>query len=87
LEISEKHFKNERRRYMELIIFVIGILVGLLLHYVFGERKKPSGAFVMDFRNPTKDICTFELYESIDSIYSKKHIYLQVKTYESDSQQ
>lgn len=71
---------------MELVIFIIGILVGLLLYYVFGERKKPSGAFVMDFTDPAKDVCTFELYESINSIYQKKHIYLDVKVYEDNSQ-
>lgn len=66
--------------------FVIGIFVGALLYYVFGERKKSSGTFVIDFSDPAKDVCRMELDESLDSIYSKKRVIFKVKTCESPSQ-
>lgn len=65
--------------------FIIGILVGGLLYYVFCERKRPSGTFVIDLSDPVKDVCKLELDENLDSIYSKKHIVLNVKTYAEQS--
>lgn len=65
--------------------FVIGIFVGGLLYYVFCERKKPSGSFVIDFSDPNKDVCTLELEEHLDSIYSKKQIVLTVKIHGESS--
>lgn len=63
--------------------FLIGIFVGALLYYVFCERKKPSGVFTIDLSDPdNKEICKFELYDSLDVIYSKKHILLDVKTFD-----
>lgn len=64
--------------------FVIGIFVGLILYYIFGERKKSSGTFVMDFSDPTKDSCKLELDEDLNTIYQKKYIYLKVKTISSN---
>lgn len=64
--------------------FVIGIIVGLILYYVFGERKKASGSFVIDMTDPEKDICRFEIDESLNEIYSKKYILLKVKVYENN---
>ena len=66
--------------------FLIGIIVGGLLYYIFVERKKSSGTFVIDMRDPMKDICRFEMDESLNTIYTKKQIILKVKVYESDSQ-
>jgi len=66
--------------------FVIGILVGALLFYIFVDRKKPSGTFVMDFSNPNKDVCRLELDEDLNSIYGKKKIMLVVRTVEMASQ-
>ena len=65
--------------------FLIGILVGVLLYYVFGERKKASGTFVIDLRDPEKDVCRIEMDESLNDIYEKKRIVLNVRVYEDDS--
>ena len=67
---------------MELIV---GIWVGLLLYYIFGVRKKPSGTFVIDLRDPEKDVCRLEMDDSLNDIYSKKQIVLNVRVYEDDS--
>lgn len=61
--------------------FAIGIIVGLLLHFVFGERKKPSGTFFIDFTDPDKDVCRLELSENLNDIYTKKRITLNVKIF------
>ena len=65
--------------------FIVGIWVGLLLFYVFGVRKKPSGTFVIDLRDPEKDVCRLEMDDSLNNIYSKKQIILNVRVYEDDS--
>lgn len=67
--------------------FVIGLFVGGLLFWLFFDRKKPSGKFIMDFSDPAKDICRLELDESLDSIWSKKKIVLKVVTIEDLSQE
>lgn len=61
--------------------FLIGIFVGALLYYVFGERKKASGTFVIDTTDPEKDVCRFEMDESLNSIYMKRQILLNVRVY------
>lgn len=61
--------------------FVIGILVGGLLYYVFVDRKKPSGTFIIDLSDPAKDVCRLELDENLNEIYEKKQIILNVKTF------
>ena len=65
--------------------FIVGIWVGLLLFYVFGVRKKPSGTFVIDLRDPEKDVCRLEMDDSLNDIYAKKRIILNVRVYENDS--
>lgn len=65
--------------------FIVGIWVGLLLFYVFGVRKKPSGTFVIDLRDPEKDVCRLEMDDNLNDIYSKKQIILNVRVYEDDS--
>lgn len=62
--------------------FVVGIIVGAILHYVFGVRKKPSGTFVIDLRDPEKDVCRLEMDENLNDIYSKRQITLNVRVYE-----
>lgn len=59
--------------------FVIGMFVGGLLYWVFFERKKPSGTFVIDMSDANKDVCRLELDENLNSIYSKKSILLKIK--------
>lgn len=65
-----------------MVEFVVGIIVGAILYYAFGARKKSSGTFVIDTTDPMKDICRFEMDESLNDIYSKKHIWLKVKVIE-----
>ena len=59
--------------------FVIGILIAGLLFWLFIVRKKPSGTFVIDTSDINKDLCTLELDENLNAIYSKKQITLRVK--------
>ena len=72
--------------------FVIGVIVGFLVGatsfklYTDKKNKKVSGSFIMDFTDPMKDICRLELEESLDSIYSKKRISLNVITHENSQQ-
>ena len=63
--------------------FIIGLIVGALVTYIYHSRQKVSGTFVIDFSDPMKDICRFEMDESLDAIYEKKQIILNVRTYES----
>lgn len=57
--------------------FIVGIIVGLILYYVFGERKKISGTFfVIDLG---EGLCGVELSEDIRSICTKKEITFKVK--------
>lgn len=60
--------------------FVIGIVVGIVLSYIFIRfiKKKPSGTFVIDLSDPMKDVCRLELDENIESIYTKKQIILNI---------
>ena len=61
--------------------FVVGIIVGLILFYAFSERKQASGTFVIDLSDPNKDVCRLELHENLNTIYEKKQIILNVKTF------
>lgn len=65
--------------------FAVGIVIGLLLYYVFGSRKKASGTFVMDLTSPEKEVCRLEMDDSLNDIYFKKQIILNVRVYEDDS--
>ena len=65
-----------------MLEFLIGIFVGALLYYVFGERKKASGTFVIDLRDPEKDVCRLEMDDNLNDIYSKRQIILNVRVYE-----
>lgn len=57
--------------------FVIGIVVGVILYYVFGERKRTSGIFyVIDIH---EGLCGVELTDDILSICEKKEVTLRVK--------
>lgn len=65
-----------------LIMIVIGMVIGgAVVYYTIHKELKPSGTFVIDLSDPMKDVCRFEMDESLDSIYSKKQILLDVKTY------
>lgn len=66
-----------------LIAVVVGMLVGSFITYFITKHDiKPSGTFVIDVTDPEKDVCRFEMDESLESIYSKKSIVLNVKTYD-----
>ena len=72
---------------MEGVTFVIGIIVGLLLYYAFGQRKRPSGTFIIDVSDPMNDdVFKLDMYDSLNTIYSKKHIILNVRVIEDRSQ-
>lgn len=68
-----------------MVEFVIGIFVGGLLYWVFCEHKKPSGTFIIDMSDPMQEE-TFRINmdDSLDEIYNKKQIVLDVKVYEND---
>lgn len=76
---------------MDYLIFIImGMVVGGGITYFITlselkPQRKPSGTFVIDVSDPMKDICKFEMDESLESIYSKKQIILNVKTYDENS--
>ena len=65
--------------------FILGLLIGGLLFWLFFERKKPSGTFVIDLTDPAKDVCRLEFDESLNSIYTKKRIVFNVKVFEDNS--
>lgn len=71
---------------MGLICFAIGLVVGSAFA-VFVLHKKSSGAFVIDFSDPAKDVCRLELSENLNSIYLKKQILLNVVTNDDISQE
>lgn len=74
--------------YLLIVGFVTGLLTCLYIWHLSNSRKKNySGSFVIDLSDPMKDICRLELEEDLDSIYSKQHISLLVKTIGKDSQE
>lgn len=70
---------------MNLVIFIIGIFVGALLYYVFAERKRSSGTVIIDLTESAESPIALKFSESINSIYSKKHITLDVEVHEDNS--
>lgn len=69
-----------------LVSLIIGLIIGgAITYYVTVKRVKPSGTFVIDLSDPMKDICRFEMEESLESIYAKNRMVLNVKTYGEDS--
>ena len=65
-----------------LVCIVIGMIVGGgITHFIINSELKSSGTFVIDVSDPMKDICRFEMTDSLETIYSKKQIVLDVKTY------
>lgn len=70
---------------MKIILFVLGLLLGVIITCICYSLRKPSGTFVIDFTDPLKDVCRFELGENLNTIYTKKRIVLNVRTYEDDS--
>lgn len=65
--------------------FVVGIIVGAILYYVFGERKKVSGTFTIDLTEDAKEPIQLKMDEGLNSIYEKKYITLKVRVLEDDS--
>lgn len=66
--------------------FVLGIMVGLLLYYIFGHRKKYSGSLTIDLTMDAKEPIKLNIYESLGDITSKKWIMLDVRVLTDDSQ-
>lgn len=59
--------------------FVIGILVGAFLFWVFAERKVASGSFIVNLSDPMDETFKLEMYDDLGKICSKKQIFLNVK--------
>lgn len=70
-----------------LLPFLLGgLLVFLITLLRYSGKRKSSGTFIIDFSDPIKDVCKLELDEDLNSIYQKKQIVLNIKTYEDNSQ-
>lgn len=65
--------------------YVIAIIIGALLYYAFAERKKSSGVFVIDLREDAEQPIQLKMDVGLNSIYTKKHVLLDVKVLEDDS--
>lgn len=57
--------------------FLLGVLIGALLYYIFAERKKSSGTFTIDLTD--NELCKVTMYENLNDIYFKDRIILDVK--------
>ena len=66
--------------------FLIGILVGAFLYWVFAERKVASGSFIINMSDPMDETFRLELHDSLGEIYNKKKIFLNVKILTDNSQ-
>lgn len=67
--------------YYLLAALIGNIFGGVITYLIISKNKKPSGSFVIDISDPMRDICRLELDESLESIYSKDQIILNVKKY------
>lgn len=65
--------------------FLIGIFVGGFLYWVFAERKRSSGSFIVNTSDPMDETLKIEMYDSISEVCSKKQILLDVKILNEDS--
>ena len=72
---------------MEFLHVFIGVIVGMITGYFRFGRTTPSGTFVIDVSDPMKDICRLELGESLDSMFYKKTIVLNIETHGDISQE
>lgn len=71
-----------------MVEFVVGIVVGLILYYAFGERKKVSGTLLIDFSDPnTNSPINLRFHEHIEDIAVKKHVIFNVDVRGFDSQE
>ena len=68
---------------MELII---GLSAGILLGWFIASHRKPSGTFIIDFSDIDKDLCTLELDKTLNELYSKKGMFVRIKTIPYNSQ-
>ena len=68
-----------------MVEFVIGILVGAFLFWVFADRKKSSGIFIVNMADPLDETFRLELYEGFESLSTKRQIHFDVKVHK-DSQ-
>lgn len=68
-----------------MVEFVVGIFVGGLLYWLFFCHKKPSGTFVIDLSGPAlEETFRIDMDDSLNDIYAKKKIVLNVKVHEDD---
>lgn len=64
--------------YTILISFVVGIIVGFLLNFIFHLAKKPSGIFHVNMSDPNKDVYWLELQIPFGDITNHKSLRLKV---------
>lgn len=72
---------------MTIVLWLIGVGVGMLLYHILFDHDRAAGTFILDFTNPEKDVCKLDLEESLNTIYSRKYIWLRVKVYGDDDSQ
>lgn len=64
---------------MELVlIFVGGVVVGVLLTLGWFRSRKPSGAFHINLNDPMEETLRLEIDDNLNHICSKKRISLAV---------
>lgn len=66
--------------------FIVGIIVGAILHYAFGKRYSVSGSFIIDLREEANEPIQLKMEESLNTIYFKKQVTFRVRVMEDDSQ-
>lgn len=71
-----------------MVEFVVGIIVGLILYFAFGERKKVSGTLLIDLSDPNADSpINLRFHEHIEDICVKKRVIFDVDFRGYDSQE
>lgn len=65
--------------------FLIGIFVGGLLYYIFAERKNASGKLILDLTESAEQPVVIKFHESLNDIYMRKQIVLDVEVLEDNS--
>ena len=68
-----------------MIEFIIGILAGAFLFWVFCERKKSSGTFTVNMSDPLDETFKLDIYDSLGELCAKKQIHLDVKIINDNS--
>lgn len=68
-----------------MVEFIIGIFVGAFLFWVFVDRKRSSGTFIVDMSNPLEETFRLEIHDSFGELCTKKQIHFDVKVRNDNS--